>query len=79
MLATDDHIQTMGSHQLEARGFEILRQLLKIGRHEDDPDTTYVHEWTLGDLIIWDNVALAHARPPFDSNESRTLRRTPIL
>lgn len=60
-------------------GFELLRRLLRIGRHEDDLETTYLHEWKVGDLIIWDNVALAHARAPFDSNEARTLRRTAIL
>lgn len=60
------------------RGYEILRELLRVGRNEDDPETTYVHEWSVGDLIVWDNLALAHARPPFDSSEPRTLRRTPI-
>lgn len=60
-------------------GFELLRSLLRIGRHEDDPQTTYVHHWKVGDLIIWNNVALAHARPPFDTSEPRTLRRTAIF
>ena len=60
-------------------GFELLRSLLRIGRHEDDPQTTYVHHWKVGDLVIWDNVALAHARPPFDTSQARTLRRTAIL
>ena len=61
------------------QGFELLRALLRIGRHEDDPQTTYVHHWKVGDLVVWDNVALAHARPPFDTSEARTLRRTAIL
>ena len=60
-------------------GFDLLRSLLRIGRHEDDPDTTYVHHWKVGDLVIWDNIALAHARPPFDTSQPRTLRRTAIL
>ena len=60
-------------------GYELLRSLLRIGRHEDDPQTTYVHHWKVGDLVIWDNVALAHARPPFDTSQPRTLRRTAIL
>ena len=60
-------------------GFELLRGLLRIGRHEDDPQTTYVHQWQVGDLVVWDNVALAHARPPFDTSEARTLRRTAVL
>lgn len=63
----------------KAEGFEILRELLRIGRYEDDPNSTYVHEWKVGDLIIWDNLALGHARAPFDSSQPRTLRRTPII
>ena len=38
-----------------------------------------VHDWAAGDLLIWDNLMLQHARLPFDSSEPRTLRRTPIL
>jgi hypothetical protein len=45
----------------------------------NDADCTYVHNWSVGDLLIWDNLMLQHARLPFDSNEPRTLRRTPIV
>lgn len=40
---------------------------------------TYVHAWTPGDLVIWDNRMLHHARTPFDPAERRTLRRTPLV
>jgi alpha-ketoglutarate-dependent taurine dioxygenase len=46
---------------------------------ENDGDCTYVHNWLPGDLLIWDNLMLQHARLPFASNEPRTLRRTPIV
>ncbi|MDR3421739.1 MAG: SDR family NAD(P)-dependent oxidoreductase [Xanthobacteraceae bacterium] len=39
----------------------------------------YVHNWSTGDLLIWGNLLLQHARLPFDSNEPHTLRRTPII
>ncbi|WP_336964563.1 TauD/TfdA family dioxygenase [Sphingobium aquiterrae] len=39
----------------------------------------YVHEWKSGDLLIWNNLALQHARMPFNAEERRTLRRTPLL
>ncbi len=35
--------------------------------------------WRPGDLVIWDNLMVAHARMPFDKTQPRTLRRTPIL
>ena len=42
-------------------------------------DLDYTHEWRTGDLVIWDNRTLAHARLPFQSSEPRTLRRTSII
>lgn len=41
-------------------------------------DLEYVHNWTLGDLLIWDNYLVGHARLPFESSEPRTLRRTTV-
>lgn len=37
------------------------------------------HSWTPGDLIVWNNLTVAHARRPFDKSQPRTLRRTPIV
>lgn len=38
----------------------------------------YVHKWESGDLIIWDNLHLQHARNDFPHTERRALRRVPI-
>ena len=43
------------------------------------PEFIYTHRWKVGDLLIWSNQMLQHARTPFDPSESRTLRRTPIV
>ena len=40
-----------------------------------DPAHIYSHAWEVGDLIVWDNLLLQHARPDFDPHEKRTLRR----
>ena len=54
--------------------------LLKEARsYLDNPAITYHHRWTPGDLILWDNSAVKHARTPFDPEKRRTLRRTAIL
>ena len=37
----------------------------------------YVHEWQPGDLIVWDNLALQHARPKLN-RLPRTLRRVSV-
>ncbi|GAB5470491.1 MAG: TauD/TfdA family dioxygenase [Rhodospirillales bacterium] len=44
-----------------------------------DPAVIYRHRWQPGDFVFWDNVALQHAREPFDPAARRTLRRTPVL
>ena len=40
-----------------------------------DPANVYEHHWLVGDLVIFDNVGVHHARADFDSGERRTLRR----
>ena len=39
------------------------------------PDNVYEHQWHEGDLVVWDNLALQHGRPPLDRPGERTLRR----
>jgi alpha-ketoglutarate-dependent taurine dioxygenase len=39
----------------------------------------YHHYWQPGDLLIWDNRVLQHARTPFDPSATRTLRRSAIV
>jgi alpha-ketoglutarate-dependent taurine dioxygenase len=46
--------------------------------HLEAPERCYEHVWQLGDLVIWDNVALQHARTAFDPSEERTLRRVVV-
>jgi taurine dioxygenase len=37
--------------------------------------TVYEHQWEVGDLVIWDNLALQHGRPAFPEGDERTLQR----
>lgn len=42
-------------------------------------DNLYEHVWNRGDLILWNNVALQHGRPPHPRDpEPRTLRRVVV-
>ncbi len=43
-----------------------------------DEAIQYRHHWRPGDLVLWNNRTLQHARTPFDESQPRTLRRTPI-
>lgn len=60
-----------------AGGEALLQQLWDIAEQSTGFD--YTHEWRTGDLIVWDNRMLAHARLPFQSHEPRTLRRTSAI
>jgi taurine dioxygenase len=42
------------------------------------PRRQYRHEWQVGDVLVWDNVALQHSRPAFPHAEARTLQRVTI-
>ena len=39
---------------------------------------TYTHEWREGDLVVWDNRALQHARDALPSGSTRNLRRVSV-
>jgi taurine dioxygenase len=42
------------------------------------PDIVHRHVWKAGDLVLWDNLALQHARTDFDPAHKRHLRRVQI-
>ncbi|MFI5042969.1 MAG: TauD/TfdA dioxygenase family protein, partial [Acidimicrobiales bacterium] len=43
-----------------ARSEDLLQRLRAILY---DGSNTYSHDWSVGDIVVWDNVALQHARP----------------
>jgi taurine dioxygenase len=43
--------------------------------HAEKPEFVYAHRWTPGDLLIWDNRAVNHARADFPADQVRLLRR----
>ena len=53
---------------------ELLAELFE--RHLYVEANEYVHEWRVGDLVVWDNLALQHARKACPrSRGARTFRR----
>lgn len=46
--------------------------------HTEKREFIYEHEWSLGDLVMWDNRCLNHARTDFPREERRLLRRNVI-
>jgi taurine dioxygenase len=57
-------------------GAALLAELMA---HLTQKQFVYVHEWTPGDLIVWDNRCLVHAATWFDAErESRVMWRTTV-
>jgi taurine dioxygenase len=46
--------------------------------HQEQRRFIYEHKWTRGDLVIWDNRCILHARGDFNANELRKLRRVTV-
>ena len=54
---------------------EILDYLFA---HIEKPEFVYEHEWTVGELIMWDNRCSAHARTWFSPEKRRMMRRVTV-
>lgn len=57
---------------------ESLALAEQLSAHLSRPEIIYTHSWAPGDLIVWDNLRLQHARTHFDPKFRRHLRRTQI-
>ena len=58
----------------EARIF--LRDLIE---HATQRRFVYAHQWSVGDLVMWDNRATMHRARPFPAHEPRDMRRTTLV
>ena len=72
----------LGAHASHIEGLPIeegralLRELLE---HVTQPQFRYRHEWTQGDLVIWDNRCVLHRGTPYDTRRhARLLQRTTV-
>lgn len=70
-------LTTIGVEDMPAAESDAL--IAEVRSHFYNDAYTYSHHWKTGDMIIWDNLVLQHARMPFDPSAARTLRRTAIL
>jgi taurine dioxygenase len=57
-------------------GAQLLDALMS---HLTRPQFVYVHEWTVGDVLVWDNRCLVHAATWYDADkEQRMMWRTTV-
>ena len=71
--------EALTSH-LEGVDKEEGRRLIKeICDFATQPQFVYRHEWSVGDLVFWDNRAVMHRALPFDEDQSRrVMHRTTV-
>ena len=55
-----------------AEGEELIAGLRE---HLNQAKYYYRHQWSVGDIVLWDNLATLHNRPAFDPNQRRVLKR----
>ncbi|SFF82894.1 taurine dioxygenase [Novosphingobium sp. CF614] len=68
------------THHIEGLDHEESEALLEaLFDHYYAPDQILEHHWREGDLVVWDNIALQHARPNVSmQGPARTLRKVMI-
>ena len=70
------YVNRLMSREIEglppAEGEALLAELIDV---TERPELIYAHRWTPGDLLIWDNRCVNHARTDFPADEIRLLRR----
>ncbi len=58
-----------------AAGKKLIDELMDAATA---PETSYVHSWRSGDVVIWDNRATMHRGRPWPAHEARHMVRTTI-
>jgi alpha-ketoglutarate-dependent taurine dioxygenase len=52
--------------------------LRRLSDHATRRDIVYRHEWTVGDLLMWDNCGVMHRVIPYDADSGRLMHRTTL-
>jgi len=71
----------LASHAYAVEGMESeagLDLIEELTEGATAPDTTYVHKWRQGDVVMWDNRATMHRGRPWPAHEARLMVRTTI-
>ncbi|WP_159982038.1 MULTISPECIES: TauD/TfdA family dioxygenase [unclassified Novosphingobium] len=66
------HVVGMNREESDALLAELLEWVTQ-------PQFTYWHEWTPGDLLIWDNTGVLHRAEPYPFDSGRVMHRTTLL
>jgi alpha-ketoglutarate-dependent 2,4-dichlorophenoxyacetate dioxygenase len=72
----------LGAHASHIEGMPVeegRKLLTTLLDHVTQPQFCYRHEWTEGDLVIWDNRCVLHRATPYDTTRyKRLMQRTTV-
>ena len=71
----------LGSTASHVEGMDLREGwalLTKLRDYATQPQFVYRHEWTLGDMVIWDNTGTMHRALPYALDSGRMMHRTQI-
>jgi alpha-ketoglutarate-dependent taurine dioxygenase len=66
-------LRVLGKSDMESA--QIIHGLREWATQEE---FSYSHEWTVGDLVIWDNTGTMHRAEQYDLNSGRMMHRTKL-
>lgn len=66
------------SYVIDTEVEESERILDSLWAHATSPEFTMVHRWSLGDVVMWDNLSVLHRRDAFDPYARRKLHRAQL-
>jgi taurine dioxygenase len=87
---TDHPLVAGGARPALYLSYQHMTQIVGLERDDSDalldalfvaafaPDNVYTHRWQVGDVVVWDNRLLQHARDAITDGAPRTLRRITI-
>jgi alpha-ketoglutarate-dependent taurine dioxygenase len=71
----------LGATALQVEGMDMFESealLVRLREWATSPQFVYRHQWTLGDMVIWDNTGTMHRAMPYDYNSGRLMHRTKL-
>lgn len=65
-------------HVVGVSAIESAQILHGLREWSTQDEYSYSHEWSVGDLVIWDNTGTMHRAEPYDANYGRMMHRTKL-
>lgn len=64
----------------ELNEHDSARMLDQLFAHQLQPKYQYRHQWTVGDVLVWDHIGTLHnALPDYESHELRLMKRCQVM